>query len=81
MYLQRIAEKEAEAEDCDFATKELELKEAEMVDKFSSTKAAECQFMAKVVEAEHASPVRKSPTMKPHLARRYLSPQNRIHYK
>jgi len=28
MYLQRIAEKEAEAEDCDFATKELEIKEA-----------------------------------------------------
>ena len=44
MYLQRIAEKEAEAEDCDFATKELELKEAYMVDKFSSTKAVECQF-------------------------------------
>ena len=46
MYLQRIAEKEMEAEDCDFATKELELKEAMMVEKFSSTKAVESQFMA-----------------------------------
>ena len=74
MYMQRIAEKEAEAEDVDCLTKELEKKEAEMVDRFSSTKAVECQFMAKVVEAENSSPVRKNPSMKPQLNRRFLSP-------
>lgn len=38
-YLGRIAEKEAEAENVDAETKELEKKEQLMVERFSSTKA------------------------------------------
>ena len=40
-YLQRIAEKEAEAEDLHTFTRDLEKKEQFLVEKFSSTKAEE----------------------------------------
>lgn len=40
-YLQRIAEKEAEAEDIHTFTRDLEKKEQFLVEKFSSTKAEE----------------------------------------
>ena len=43
-YLQRIAEKEAEAEGVDNVTKDLEKREQFLVEKFSSTKAEESQF-------------------------------------